>query len=109
MGAFFPRVDAGFTATRQKVPADFFREPADPSIFNVYTGHVSVSCAPDVFGLTRRTVESLDAQADAQRFELEATYLTLTSNIVLAAVREASLRGQIAVDAENHQDRERCA
>jgi outer membrane protein TolC len=96
VGAFFPSVDAGFTATRQKVPADFFREPADPSIFNVYTGQVSVSYAPDVFGLTRRTVESLDAQADAQRFELEATYLTLTSNIVLAAVQEASLRGQIA-------------
>src|SRR5438876_1063751 len=51
---------------------------------------------PDVFGLTRRTVESLEAQADAQVFALEAAYLTLTSNIVVAAVQEASLRGQIA-------------
>jgi NodT family efflux transporter outer membrane factor (OMF) lipoprotein len=95
-GAFFPSVDAGSSATRQKVPADFCGEPADPSVFNVYTGQVSVSYTPDVFGLTRRTVESLDAQADAQRFQLEATYLTLTSNIVVAAVQEASLRGQIA-------------
>jgi outer membrane protein TolC len=36
-GAFFPSVDAGSSATRQKVPADFFGEPADPSVFNVYT------------------------------------------------------------------------
>ena len=34
--------------------------------------------------------------ADYQRFELEATYLTLTSNVVTAAVQEASLRDQIA-------------
>ncbi len=95
-GAFFPSIDGGFSASRQKVPADFFGEPADPSIFNLYTGQVSVSYTPDVFGLTRRTVESLDAQAEGQRFQLEATYLTLTSNIVVAAVQEASLRGQIA-------------
>jgi NodT family efflux transporter outer membrane factor (OMF) lipoprotein len=35
------------------------------------------------------------AQADAQRFQLEATYLTLTTNLVNAAVQEASLRAQI--------------
>ena len=39
---------------------------------------------------------TLEAQADAQRFQLEATYLTLTSNLAGAAVQEASLRGQIA-------------
>ena len=49
----------------------------------------------DVFGGTRRQVESLKAQADSQRFQLEATYLTLTSNVVAAAVEEAALRGQI--------------
>ena len=30
-----------------------------------------------------------------QRFQTEAAYLTLTSNIVLGAVQEASLRGQL--------------
>src|SRR5262249_56679504 len=39
--------------------------------------------------------ESLQAVAQAQRFQLEATYLTLTSNIALAAVQESSVRGQI--------------
>ena len=33
--------------------------------------------------------------AEYQRFELEATYLTLTANVVTAAIQEASLRGQI--------------
>ena len=45
---------------------------------------------------TRRQIESLAAQAEYQRFQLEATYLTLISNLVVAAVQEASLRGQIA-------------
>ena len=44
---------------------------------------------------TRRQVESLKAQADSQRFQLEAAYLTLTSNVVAAAIQEAGLRGQI--------------
>jgi NodT family efflux transporter outer membrane factor (OMF) lipoprotein len=41
-------------------------------------------------------VESLAAQRDAQRFALEATYITLASNVVAAAIQEASLRAQIA-------------
>jgi NodT family efflux transporter outer membrane factor (OMF) lipoprotein len=57
---------------------------------------VNVSYAPDVFGGQRRQIEATAALADYQRFELEATYLTLTANVVTAAVQEASLRGQIA-------------
>ncbi len=53
----------------------------------------------DVWGLNRRTVESLQALADTQRFQVEAAYLALTANIVVAAITEASLRGQI--DATN--------
>jgi NodT family efflux transporter outer membrane factor (OMF) lipoprotein len=49
----------------------------------------------DVFGGNRRQIESAQAQADSQRYELEAAYLTLTSNVVAAAIQEASLRAQI--------------
>ena len=35
--------------------------------------------------------------AEAQCFQLEAAYLTLSSNVVVAAITEASLRAQIAV------------
>jgi NodT family efflux transporter outer membrane factor (OMF) lipoprotein len=95
-GAFFPSVDAGFTATRQKVAADINGEIPSPATFNVYTAQVALSYTPDVFGANYRAVESLEALAENQMFLLEATYLTLTTNIVLAAVQEASLRGQIA-------------
>src|SRR5262249_57978950 len=46
-------------------------------------------------GLNRRRVESLEATADVQRFQAEAAYLLLTANLVVAAITEASLRGQI--------------
>jgi outer membrane protein TolC len=48
-----------------------------------------------VFGSIRRYVESLQAQSDNQRFQLETTYVGLTSNIALAAIQEASPRAQI--------------
>ncbi len=66
------------------------------SIYSLYTPQANISYTPDVFGLNRRTVESLQAQADMQKFQTEAAYLTLTSNVVLGAVQEASLRGQLA-------------
>ena len=46
---------------------------------------------PDVWGGTRRQIESLEAVKDNQRFANEATFLTLTSNIALGAIQEASL------------------
>ena len=51
---------------------------------------------PDVFGGIRRQVEIAKAQEENNRFQLEATYLTLSSNVVVTAIQEASLRGQIA-------------
>ncbi len=96
-GAFFPAIDANFSASRQKPAISGPDIPAadENPTFNLFTGQVLVSYTPDVFGGIRRNVESLQAQSDNQRFQLEATYLTLTSNIVVAAVQEASLRGQI--------------
>ncbi len=56
---------------------------------------MNVSYTLDVFGRNQRELEGLQSQVDYQGFQLEGAYLTLTSNIVTAAVREASLRGQI--------------
>src|SRR4029077_12177830 len=82
--------------TRQKLPADVTGAVPSPRIFNLFTGQVSVSYTPDVFGANFRNVESLEATAENQRYQLEATHVTLATNIVLAAVQEGSLRGQIA-------------
>jgi outer membrane protein TolC len=61
----------------------------------LHTLQLDVAYSPDVFGLVRRGVESAQAQTALQQYQLEATYLTLTSNVVAAAIQEASLRGQI--------------
>ena len=101
-GAFFPTVAASFSPSRNKTATGAL-SPASSSgspFYSLYTGQVTVSYMPDVFGGTRREVESLAATAEFQRFQLEAAYLTLTSNVVAAAVQEASLRGQIAATEE---------
>lgn len=49
--------------------------------YNFHTAELTVDYTPDVFGANRREVESLDAQAQMQRFELEATYVTLALNV----------------------------
>jgi NodT family efflux transporter outer membrane factor (OMF) lipoprotein len=95
-GLYFPNIAGSFSASRQKTPADISATPASGALyFDLFTPQVSVSYVPDVFGLNRRTVESLKAQEEQQRYALVATYITLSANVVAAAVQEASLRAQI--------------
>jgi outer membrane protein TolC len=99
-GKYFPLAQANFNPTRQQTASTLTPIPASGAlVFDLYTAQVLVSYTMDIWGLNRRTVESLQAQSDAQRFTVEAAYLTLTSNVVVAAIQEASLRGQI--DATN--------
>jgi NodT family efflux transporter outer membrane factor (OMF) lipoprotein len=63
--------------------------------YSLYTPQLTISYMPDVFGLNRRTGESLQAQEQAVRFTAVATYITLSANVVAAAIQEASLRAQI--------------
>ncbi|GEP04365.1 efflux transporter outer membrane subunit [Methylobacterium oxalidis] len=56
---------------------------------------MAVAFNPDVFGGNRRQIEALEAEAENQRFQLEAAYLSLTANVVAAAIQEAALRAQI--------------
>jgi NodT family efflux transporter outer membrane factor (OMF) lipoprotein len=99
-GKFFPQVQYNFNPQRAQTAAVLAPIPANnANIYNLYTNQVIVGYTFDVWGLNRRTVESLQALTDTQRFEVEAAYLTLTSSIAVAAINEASLRAQI--DATN--------
>ena len=101
-GNFLPTVNGNFTPSRNKTATGSLT-PAVQSgnpYYSLYTAQLSISYNPDVFGLNRRQVESLVALAEVQRFQLEATYLTLTSNLTLAAINEASLRAQIETTEE---------
>jgi NodT family efflux transporter outer membrane factor (OMF) lipoprotein len=100
-GAYFPNASAGITAGHSRTSSVVSPATASGALtYSLYTPQVSVSFVPDVFGLNRRTVESLTAQEQQARYSLAATHITLSSNIVLAAIQEASLREQIATTRE---------
>jgi NodT family efflux transporter outer membrane factor (OMF) lipoprotein len=69
----------------------------NPSYFTLHTAQFTVSYVPDLWGGTRRQIESLEAVKENQRFVNEATFLTLTSTIAVGAIQEASFRAQIRV------------
>ena len=95
-GKFFPLAQANFNPTRQRTSAAVAPVPANGAqIFNLVTAQLEVAYTFDVWGLNRRTVESLEALADVQHFQAEAAYLSLAANLVVAVITEASLRGQI--------------
>jgi NodT family efflux transporter outer membrane factor (OMF) lipoprotein len=116
-GFFFPSVAANYTFERQKVAGNLSNSVApgvqgngtainavqnqtstphnQPLYYNFHTAQLTVGYTPDVFGGNWRQVESLQAQAEAQRFALEAAYMTLASNLIAAAIQEAAVRAQL--------------
>ena len=68
-GKYFPVAQGNFFASRQQTPASLTPIPASgATVFDLYTAQVLVTYMMDVWGLNRRTVESLQAQSDMQRF-----------------------------------------
>ena len=100
-GALLPTADAGYNLTGQKLSNQIsptLNNNANP--FSLHTLQVNVGYAPDVFGGLHRQAESALAQAEAQRYQAEAAYLTLTANVAAAAIQQASLIAQVR-DAES--------
>ena len=95
-GALYPTVTGNLSGSRQKALVS----GVGPSIYSLYGATANVSYTIDIWGATRRNIESLEAKAQYQRFELEASYLSLTANLVTATITEASLRGQIQATEE---------
>ena len=107
-GSFLPGVSAGFDANRQRQPGSLAPVPSNNAFqYSLFTPQLDISWAPDLFGLQRRTHESLAAQAEATRFQMLAAWTTLGSNVVVTAVQLASLQEQVdatkqAIDAERN-------
>jgi len=101
-GTRFPKVDAKLSANRVDVNPQSLGVQNLPvqTPFNLYLASVGVSYTLDLFGANRRDLEALQAGVDYQRYELEAARLMLAGNVVTAAIREASLREQIAATQE---------
>ncbi|WP_197330723.1 efflux transporter outer membrane subunit [Ralstonia syzygii] len=96
-GAYFPLLQGTYQPSRQRNAVGTISPTlaSGDAIYSLHTAQLTVSYTLDVFGVNRRQVESLRAARDAQYFQLQAAYLTLASNIVVAAVQEAALRAQI--------------
>jgi NodT family efflux transporter outer membrane factor (OMF) lipoprotein len=97
--SFLPTVQGGFDATRAKNAVGTIANPTNlpqsNPYYNLYTAQLNLSYSPDVFGGLRRSLEASRAGVEATRYELIATYVTLSSNVVTTAVQEAALRGEI--------------
>ncbi|MGB8737865.1 MAG: efflux transporter outer membrane subunit [Rhodomicrobium sp.] len=107
VGQLFPLATGNYQGTGGKVATNGVTGTASPLVgpgtqpnpvyYSLHTAQFTVSYVPDVWGGTRRQIENLEALKDNQRFINEAIFLTLTSNVALGAIQEASLRGQIGV------------
>ncbi len=122
-GFFFPTVQANYSLARTKLAGNLggnspgvqgngsvisttSNPPAsaggsapfnEPVIYNFHTAQLTVGFVPDLFGGNHRQVEAFVSQEKYQRFQLEATYITLASNVAAAAIQEALLRQQISI------------
>jgi NodT family efflux transporter outer membrane factor (OMF) lipoprotein len=104
-GYYYPSVVGGVSGLRERRLRYTRGDPTGiGSPYTLLNVGVNVSYNFDVFGGLKRQVEAYKAQSEYQRFLLEAAYLTLTANVVTAAVQEASLRGQIAATLELIKD-----
>ena len=96
----FPSVTAQLSAARQRQA--LAQSPQVPAGYtsNLFQAGVDLSYTLDIVGGNRRELEGVRAAIDAQRFQVEATWLSLTSSVVATAIQEASLRAQLQATRE---------
>ena len=97
--AFYPNASANLGVQRQQASAVSTNVPGG-ELFTLYNASINISYTLDVFGANRRELEGLQAMVDYHQFQVEAAYLTLTSNLVTTAIKEASLRAQLQASQE---------
>lgn len=104
-GVYFPSAAGNLSGSRTRQSSVLAPTPNYPTVpqefqFNLFTPQVSVSYSPDVFGLNRRTMESVKAQEQGVRFQMIAAYTTLTANVVVTAIQAAAVQAQIDATRE---------
>jgi NodT family efflux transporter outer membrane factor (OMF) lipoprotein len=103
-GIFYPQVSLGLNAERLKQSAASNGGVFTPPTFNLYTGEVSVSYDPDVFGLSRLVSRNAQAQVDVAAQQLRAARVTLAGNVVNVALNLAALDEEIAAEQSDIRD-----
>ena len=103
-GVFYPQVSLGLDAQRLKQSAASNGGVFTPPLFTLYTGELSVSYDPDVFGLSRLVSRNEQAQVDVAADQLQAARLTLAGNVVNIALNLAALDEEIAAEKSDIRD-----
>ncbi|GBQ69789.1 outer membrane channel lipoprotein [Ameyamaea chiangmaiensis NBRC 103196] len=94
--ALWPSISASFNPTRNKTSKALSPVPGNNAyLYNLHTAQLNISYSPDLWGGVRRQVEATRAQAEVQRYQMEAAYLTLTGTLVNAAIASATARDQL--------------
>ena len=98
----FPTVDLSASGARQK-NSEVLASPlsSNAQSYSLFAGQFNIAYAVDVFGLRRRQTEAVAAQTDVQRFQVEAAYLALTSNVASVVLQIAGLKAQLAAGLDS--------
>ena len=91
-----PQVNGKLSGQKQKTNNAGIGQEGNGHVFGLYNAGVTVSYNLDLFGANRRSLESLAAQTDYQKYQLDAARLTLAGNIAVQAMTQAMLNDQIA-------------
>ncbi len=96
-GAYFPQLTLNASSQREQDPLTLSPTLSNGAeIFSLHAAEVDVYYPLDLFGANRRQVEALVAQAEQQRFQMEATYMSLVSNTIVAAITQATAQSELA-------------
>lgn len=94
-GGFDPQVTGTLQAARERISASTLGNGGGSKTFSVYSGGVTVTYSPDLFGLYRLVASGEQAQVDYARYQQDAAYLALEGNVVETLLQIASLESQI--------------
>jgi NodT family efflux transporter outer membrane factor (OMF) lipoprotein len=103
-GALVPSVSASGSLSRSGTAGDTTPPSRTNSLFGA---SVSVSYIFDIWGGERRSYESSQASAENTKYQTEATYLSLTGNVLTTAISVASLTSQIKATEEILADQQK--
>ncbi|TAN05630.1 MAG: efflux transporter outer membrane subunit [Rhodanobacteraceae bacterium] len=103
-GVFYPQVSLGLGGERTRTTGAAAGGNFGPQLYNLYTGQVSVSYYPDVFGLNRLVTRNQQARVDVARDQLLAARLTIEGNVVNAALDLAALEDEVAATRKTVSD-----
>lgn len=99
-GVFFPQLDVSYGALRERQTPARLGLAGAGNIFNLFSLGSTISYALDLFGGSRRQVEALRATVDYQRYNVLATDLSLTGNVINTAIAREAYGEEIAVTQE---------